>query len=103
MILFHGVLEKGDETMDSSLKLDQPLTSGGAARPVILLLEKNPVIAADMMGSFEAACACRVIHLTHAGEIEVTTFSNWARTIPWEVLCSITKRVPRLYRTALGV
>jgi len=37
------------------------------------------------------------------GEIGVTEFSHWAKTIPWEVLCSITKRVPRLYRTPLGI
>ncbi|WP_221030863.1 alanine racemase [Actomonas aquatica] len=36
-------------------------------------------------------------------EISVTEFSTWAETIPWETLCSVTKRVPRLYRTALGV
>jgi len=38
-----------------------------------------------------------------AGEISITEFSRWADTIPWETLCSVTKRVPRLYRTALGV
>ncbi len=37
------------------------------------------------------------------GEISVAEFSRWADTIPWETLCSVTKRVPRLYRTALGV
>ncbi len=37
------------------------------------------------------------------GEIFITEFSRWADTIPWETLCSVTKRVPRLYRTALGV
>jgi alanine racemase len=37
------------------------------------------------------------------GEITLTEFSRWADTIPWETLCSVTKRVPRLYRTALGV
>ncbi len=36
-------------------------------------------------------------------EISLTEFSDWADTIPWETLCSVTKRVPRLYRTALGV
>jgi len=39
----------------------------------------------------------------HAGEISITEFSAWSDTIPWETLCSVTKRVPRLYRTALGV
>jgi alanine racemase len=29
--------------------------------------------------------------------IDVTTFSNWASSIPWETFCSITKRVPRIY------
>ncbi len=36
-------------------------------------------------------------------EISIAEFSRWADTIPWETLCSITKRVPRLYRTVLGV
>ncbi|MCC5025836.1 MAG: alanine racemase [Candidatus Synoicihabitans palmerolidicus] len=35
--------------------------------------------------------------------ISVGEFSAWAETIPWETLCSITKRVPRLYRTSLGI
>jgi alanine racemase len=35
-------------------------------------------------------------------EITIGEFSKWADTIPWETLCSVTKRVPRVYRTALG-
>ena len=35
-------------------------------------------------------------------EIAVTEFSAWAETIPYEILCSVTKRVPRVYRTTLG-
>lgn len=38
-----------------------------------------------------------------AEEISLAEFSRWSDTIPWETLCSVTKRVPRLYRTALGV
>jgi len=34
------------------------------------------------------------------GQISVADFSDWAQSIPWEVFCSITKRVPRRYRTA---
>jgi alanine racemase len=34
-------------------------------------------------------------------EIRLEEFSEWADTIPWEVLCSVTKRVPRIYRTAI--
>lgn len=36
-------------------------------------------------------------------EISITEFSHWAETIPWETLCSVTKRVPRIYRTPLGI
>ncbi|MDD3180148.1 MAG: alanine racemase [Opitutaceae bacterium] len=35
-------------------------------------------------------------------QITVTEFSEWSDSISWETLCSVTKRVPRLYRTALG-
>jgi alanine racemase len=38
-----------------------------------------------------------------SGEISIGEFSRWADTIPWETLCSVTKRVPRVYRTALGI
>jgi alanine racemase len=37
-----------------------------------------------------------------AAEIALIEFSRWADTIPWETLCSVTKRVPRVYRTPLG-
>jgi alanine racemase len=33
-------------------------------------------------------------------EITASEFSNTAATIPWEVLCSITKRVERVYLAA---
>ena len=36
-------------------------------------------------------------------QIGLAEFSAWADTIPWETLCSVTKRVPRLYRTSLGL
>jgi alanine racemase len=36
-------------------------------------------------------------------EITLSEFSQAAETVPWETLTSVTKRVPRIYRTALGV
>ena len=33
------------------------------------------------------------------GEIALSTLAEHADTIPWELLCSITKRVPRIYKT----
>lgn len=38
-----------------------------------------------------------------ANEIGIGEFSRWADSIPWETLCAVTKRVPRLYRTPLGI
>ena len=36
-------------------------------------------------------------------EISLSEFSRAADTIPWETLTSVSKRVPRIYKTALGV
>jgi alanine racemase len=36
-------------------------------------------------------------------EISLAEFSQWAGTIPWDTLCSITKRVPRFYQSGLGL
>lgn len=36
-------------------------------------------------------------------EISLAEFSRWSDSIPWEMLCSVTKRVPRLYRNAAEV
>ena len=30
--------------------------------------------------------------------VTLREFSTWANSIPWEILCSVTKRVPRHYR-----
>lgn len=38
----------------------------------------------------------------NGAEITLTEFSRAADTIPWETLTSVTKRVPRVYRTTLG-
>lgn len=51
------------------------------------------------------ACGDAVVLVGRQGESEIslTEFSDWAGTIPWETLCSVTKRVPRIYRTPLGI
>lgn len=38
-----------------------------------------------------------------AAEITLAEFSQSADTIPWETLCTVTKRVPRRYRNTLGL
>jgi alanine racemase len=58
----------------------------------------------DITDIGEVACGDEAVLVGRqgAGEISIGEFSRWADTIPWETLCSVTKRVPRLYRTALG-
>lgn len=53
----------------------------------------------------DAACGDEAVLVGRQGKEEVSLleFSRWADTIPWETLCSVTKRVPRIYKTALGV
>lgn len=53
----------------------------------------------------EARCGDVVALVGTQGDanISITEFSQWADTIPWETLCSVTKRVPRIYRTPLGI
>ncbi|MFA5058482.1 MAG: alanine racemase [Opitutaceae bacterium] len=36
-------------------------------------------------------------------EISIAEFSARSDSIPWETLCSVTKRVPRIYKTSLGL
>jgi alanine racemase len=51
------------------------------------------------------ACGDEAVLVGRQGEAEITLadFSRAADTIPWETLTSVTKRVPRLYKTPLGV
>ncbi|HXN36057.1 MAG TPA: alanine racemase [Opitutaceae bacterium] len=58
----------------------------------------------DVTDVANAACGDEAVLVGRQGkdEISVGEFSHWADTIPWETLCSVTKRVPRVYRTALG-
>ncbi|HXA15321.1 MAG TPA: alanine racemase [Opitutaceae bacterium] len=59
----------------------------------------------DVTGVPGVACGDEVVLVgrQQGAEISLAEFSRWADTIPWETLCSVTKRVPRIYKTALGV
>ena len=52
----------------------------------------------------DVACGDEAVIIGKQGSDEITVgeFSSWADTIPWETLCLVTKRVPRVYRTVLG-
>jgi len=59
-------------------------------------------IMVDVTPVPQAACGDEVVLIGRQGANEITAadVAGWAGTIPWEVLCGITKtgRVPRVYR-----
>jgi alanine racemase len=59
----------------------------------------------DITESGHVACGDEAVLVGRQGdeEISLAEFSRNAETIPWETLTSVTKRVPRLYKTALGI
>jgi alanine racemase len=77
---------------------------GGARCPVLgrVTMDQTVVDVTDVPG---VACGDEAVIIGRQGaaEISIGEFSRWAETIPWETLCSVTKRVPRVYTTALGV
>ncbi|MBX3749558.1 MAG: alanine racemase [Opitutaceae bacterium] len=76
----------------------------GRRCPVLgrVTMDQTIVDVTDVPG---VQCGDAVVLVGRQGgeEISISEFSRHADTIPWETLCSVTKRVPRLYRTALGV
>jgi alanine racemase len=76
----------------------------GKRCPVLgrITMDQTIVDVTDLSG---VVCADEVVLIGHQGsqEISLAEFSRSADTIPWETLTSVTKRVPRVYRTALGV
>lgn len=65
-------------------------------------MDQTVVDVTDVAG---VACGDEAVLVGRQGDAEITLaeFSRWADTIPWETLCSVTKRVPRVYKTSLGV
>ncbi|MGJ8638830.1 MAG: alanine racemase [Opitutaceae bacterium] len=53
----------------------------------------------DITEAGEISAGAPVVLIGKSAEAEITAveFSETAQTIPWETLCSVTKRVPRIY------
>ena len=93
----------GDGIPRASSNRAQVLISGQRC-PVLGRVTMDQTVV-DITGIPGVKCGDEVVLVGRqdAGEITITEFSRWADTIPWETLCSVTKRVPRIYRTPLGV
>jgi alanine racemase len=77
---------------------------GGQRCPVLGRVTMDQTIV-DVTDVPRVTCGDEAVLVGHQGdaEISVAEFSAWSDTIPWETLCSVTKRVPRIYRTSLGM
>ncbi len=67
-----------------------------------ITMDQTIVDVTDVPG---VTCGDEALLVGRQGDQEITLseFSRAADTIPWETLTSVTKRVPRLYKTALGI
>ncbi|HEY5227786.1 MAG TPA: alanine racemase [Opitutaceae bacterium] len=76
----------------------------GARCPVLgrVTMDQTIVDVTDI-GGVASGDEAVIIGRQGMAEISIGEFSRWADTIPWETLCSVTKRVPRVYRTDLGL
>jgi alanine racemase len=94
----------GDGLARSSGPRAQVLLNGRRC-PVLgrITMDQTIVDITDVTGTVACGDAVVLVGRQGADEISITEFSDWAETIPWETLCSVTKRVPRLYRNASGV
>ena len=77
----------------------------GQRCPVLgrVTMDQTIVDVTDVSGPVKAGDAVVLVGRQDGAEISITEFSDWSDSIPWETLCSVTKRVPRLYRNASGV
>jgi alanine racemase len=78
---------------------------GGRRCPILgrVCMDQTIVDVSGVPGEVHSGNQVVLVGRQGSGEIGVIEFSRWADTIPWETLCSVTKRVPRLYRNATGV
>ncbi|HXB01786.1 MAG TPA: alanine racemase [Opitutaceae bacterium] len=76
----------------------------GRRCPVLgrVTMDQTVVDVTDVPG-VESGDEVVLVGRQQGAEISLAEFSRWADTIPWETLCSVTKRVPRVYKTSLGV
>ncbi len=94
----------GDGIARASSNRAQVLIQGQRC-PVLgrITMDQTIVDITDVKGKVSCGDAVVLVGRQGNAEISVTEFSDWSGTIPWETLCSVTKRVPRLYRTPLGI
>lgn len=77
----------------------------GRRCPVLgrVTMDQTVVDVTDVGSTIACGDEAVLVGRQRGAEITLSEFSRAADTIPWETLTSVTKRVPRIYKTALGV
>jgi len=93
----------GDGLARTSSARAQVLVHGHRC-PVLgrITMDQTIVDVSGIPGEVRCGDPVTLVGRQNTEEISIAEFSAWADTIAWETLCSVTKRVPRLYRTSLG-
>ena len=73
----------------------------GRSYPLVgrVTMDQTLIDLTDSNTEFELGEKVTLVGKQGDQEILLSTLAKDAETIPWELLCSITKRVPRIYRT----
>jgi alanine racemase len=78
---------------------------GGRRCPVLGRVTMDQIMV-DVTRATHVQCGDEVVFIGQQGDALITAsdVARWEDTIPWEVLCGITKaaRVPRVYRGAVA-
>jgi alanine racemase len=77
----------------------------GQRCPVLgrVTMDQTIIDVTDLRVTVRPGEAVVLVGRQSGAEITLAEFSQWSDSIPWETLCSVTKRVPRVYRTPLGI
>lgn len=68
-----------------------------------ICMDQTVVDLSEVAGEVRCGDPVVLVGRQQSAEISLAEFSAWADSIPWEMLCSVTKRVARRYKTPLGL
>lgn len=88
----------GDGYLRSSSNRARVLIGGRACRVVGRITMDQMLVDVSRAPGVKAGDEVVLIGEQQGSRITATDVAGWGRTIPWEVLTAITRRVPRVYR-----
>jgi alanine racemase len=90
----------GDGLPTAASNRAEVLLHGKRCRVLGRVSMDQTVVDVSALPEVAAGDVATLIGEQDGANIGVAEFSHWCDCIPWETFCSITKRVPRIYKTA---